>query len=170
MRTGDRQRVKHRSALPWPAFAAVVVLTGSLLSPAFGAAPVRCDIRGTAAGERLVGTAGDDSICGMGGDARLWGYRGEDKILGAEGRDRLWGGIGEDALAGGDGADRLRGGPAGDRLIGGAGRDILRGQRGPDTLLAADGTPNDIVHGGPGNDGCAIDIGDTVIGCETVVA
>jgi hypothetical protein len=117
----------------------VMALSGPLLSPTTGLTSSRCDIEGTSAAERLVGS--------------------------------LRGGVGEDLVDGGIGADKVRGGPGEDRLVGGAGRDIMRGQHGPDYLDGEDGTDaRDLLHGGPGNDGCGVDGRDITIGCETVVS
>lgn len=150
---------------------AVMALCGIVLSPATGSTVGRCDIEGTPAADRLVGTARSEVICGRGGDDTIWGYAGGDEILGGPGLDRIMGGNGEDLIEGGVGADRIRGGPGEDRLVGGLGRDIMRGQRGPDFLDGIDGTDaRDVLRAGPGNDACAIDGRDDTIGCETVVA
>jgi Ca2+-binding RTX toxin-like protein len=87
MRTGNRHHVKRRSARTCPAIAAVLVLTGSLLSPAFGAAPVRCDIRGTAAGDRLRGGPAGDRIFGGAGHDVLRGQRGSDTLIAEDATD-----------------------------------------------------------------------------------
>src|SRR4249919_2123764 len=102
MRSMRHPHAVRSPMLAWTVIGTIVLLAGSLLRPALGAVPVRCDVRGTAAGDRLVGTARSEVICGKGGDDRLWGYRGPDKLLGAVGRDRLRGGVGEDTLGGGD--------------------------------------------------------------------
>ena len=97
-----------------------------------GSAPVGCTVLGTAGDDRLVGTRGDDVICGLGGDDRIVAGRGDDVLVGGAGDDRLLGQGGDDTLLGGEGDDRLHGhggrdvlvgGPGSDRAFGGAGRD-----------------------------------------------
>jgi Ca2+-binding RTX toxin-like protein len=167
MRTRGQGRAARASAIA----AVVIALCEPLLSPSSGSTLRRCDIEGTPAADRLVGTARNEVICGRGGDDTIWGYGGGDEIHGGPGRDRIMGGIGEDLVRGGIGSDKLRGGPAEDRLIGGVGRDIMRGQKGPDFLDGIDGTDaRDVLYAGPGKDACAIDGRDVTIGCETVVA
>lgn len=68
-------------------------------------------LMGSAAGEALTGTAGDDLIFGVGG------------------RDTLDGGAGDDILVAGTSASQM---------TGGAGADIFRIQRGPDINLITD--------------------------------
>jgi hypothetical protein len=62
-----------------------------------------CTIRGDGRSNHLVGTEGDDVICGGGGD---------DRIEGLGGRDVIRGGPGNDTIDGGDGDDFLDGGPS----------------------------------------------------------
>ncbi|WP_315760706.1 Ig-like domain-containing protein [Sphingomonas sp. Y38-1Y] len=85
---------------------------------------------GTIFGDKLVGTAGEDTI---------YGLIGNDTIQGLDGRDMLWGGLGNDLLDGGNGNDRLAGGLGNDTLLGGAGDDYLAGGLGRDTLTGGDG-------------------------------
>lgn len=85
--------------------------------------PPRCASRyatayGSAAGERLPGTGGDDVQAGLGG---------RDRLAGAGGGDLSCGGKGGDTIRGGPGGDLLDGGPGRDVCIGGPGRDRARG-------------------------------------------
>jgi len=107
----------------------------------------RCTILGSAAGEVLRGTPGNDVICGRGGSDTIYGGDGHDLILGGYGNDRLYGQGGREYVVGGPGADVLRGGGLDDELFGG---------RGADVLFARDGVP-DLVHGGTGRDRARVD-------------
>jgi Ca2+-binding RTX toxin-like protein len=60
---------------------------------------------GTASGDRIVGTSGNDVIDGLAGSDALLGGAGNDTIFGREGGDRIWGGAGNDILIGGDNGD-----------------------------------------------------------------
>jgi hemolysin type calcium-binding protein len=102
----------------------------------------RCTIVGSARGEVLRGTPGQDVICGRGGNDTIYGGEGHDLVIGGYGNDRLNGQGGREYVVGGPGADVLRGGGRDDELFGG---------RGADVLFARDGVP-DLVHGGPGRD------------------
>ncbi len=64
--------------------------------------------------ERVIGTAGADTIVGGSGATML---------TGDEGADWLVGGVGSDTLFGGTGSDTLDGGAAVDEMTGGAGND-----------------------------------------------
>lgn len=108
--------------------------------------PVTCQgevvtILGTAGDDRglarLIGTAGEDVIAGLGGN---------DTIRAAESGDVVCGGAGMDRLKGQDGRDRLYGEADDDRLVGGAGVDQLRG--------------------GKGRDSCRDDGSDSLRGCQ----
>jgi hypothetical protein len=94
--------------------------------------------------EILIGTSGNDRICGFGGADTLRGGSGNDTLLGSTGDDVLAGGAGNDALKGGGGDDSLKGGRGNDSLRGGGGRDTTRG--------------------GPGKDSCK---GETEKSCES---
>ena len=72
----------------------------------------------------LLGTAGVDSLGGLGGNDLLDGLAGDDWLVGGEGDDVLRGGAGSDTLEGGVGNDVLDGGAGADRLEGGLGDDI----------------------------------------------
>ena len=85
--------------------------------------------RGTARGERLDGSTGNDSLFGLVGSDRLFGLAGNDlldggsgneldnQILGTAGADVLTGGDGNDLLDGHGGADVMSGGPGDDRYV-----------------------------------------------------
>jgi RTX calcium-binding nonapeptide repeat (4 copies) len=123
-------------ALAVPALALLVALSSTQ-------ADAR-SLKGSKAGEWLVGTQGKDKIKGLSGNDRLKGRRG---------RDTLAGGKGNDSVVGGKGRDRHRGGP---------GRDLLK---------AADGRVDAVVDGGPGTDRCVVDnLTELSIarGCESV--
>jgi hypothetical protein len=89
-----------------------------------------CTILGTPRRDRLVGTSGDDVICGLGGADRIDGRGGNDVIFGSFGADRIKGGKGLDALYGNSGRDTLRA-RDGERDLahGGRGRDRARADR-----------------------------------------
>ena len=88
---------------------------------------VRCegvivDVVGTAANDKLTGTALANGI------------------LGLDGKDKLNGRSGNDGLCGGKGNDRLSGGDGGDGLHGQGGTDVCIGGPGPDTATACETT------------------------------
>lgn len=87
--------------------------------------------------EILVGTDGNDRICGFGGADTLRGGSGNDTLLGSTGDDVLSGGNGNDTLKGGGGDDSLKGGSGNDTLKGGGGRrDTAKGGSGSDFCKA----------------------------------
>ena len=156
-------------------------------------ADVDCTINGTNRDDVLIGTPGNDVICGRAGDDMLFGRGGHDVLIGGPGRDSLFGedgndlllggpgqGIldggagndnlqgenGTDTLNGGTGSDALFGGNGGDDLVGGAGPDTLFGENGSDFLDTLDGvSANDAADGGKAPDSCVTDPGDTVTNC-----
>jgi MYXO-CTERM domain-containing protein len=134
-------------------------------------------IEGTASGETLRGTNGDDCIFGLGGadtirgrngddyicagdgadfvnaggdNDQIFGEGGDDELRGAAGNDFVDGGDGNDELRGTGGDDTLNGGAGDDQLFGGAGADALSGQDDDDTLNGGGG--NDALSGGSGTD------------------
>lgn len=126
-------------------------------------------VLGNAAGNRINGNDGDDSIYGRGGNDILNGGAGADRLVGNDGDDTLLGGAGNDILKGkagnnildgGDGDDRMIGSDTGDdQFEGGVGSDILVGLSGMDTLNGGDdndwlygGRDDDILDGGAGDD------------------
>lgn len=112
------------------------------------------DVFGTAAGESISASGGDDIVHGGGGN---------DNIIGANGQDILWGGAGNDAVAGNEGNDFVGGNVGNDTVDGGGGDDFLTGGGGTDSLLGGDG--NDIIMGGDANDSADGGAGaDTLVG------
>ncbi|MDP1805829.1 MAG: hypothetical protein Q8K72_11720, partial [Acidimicrobiales bacterium] len=127
---------------------------------------VACTITG--AGD-IVGTEGNDVICGSAGPDRIAGLGGNDVIYGMGGNDQVSAGSGDDTVYGGDGGDELAGGAGNDRLFGnGGGVDRLSGGPGDDTLNIVDGSGGDFAVGGDhiGGDTCVIDPGDFTVQCE----
>ena len=62
-------------------------------------------INGTASGETLQGTAGDDIINGLGGDDTLYAGDGKDTVNGVDGDDDIYGATAGDVINGGAGTD-----------------------------------------------------------------
>lgn len=100
-----------------------------------------CTKVGNNGNNKLVGTAGDDVLCGG---------QGNDKLDGRGGEDYLYGGPGADTILGGGGADVAYGGDGNDTIKGGGGGDTLNGQKGKDKLTGGGGY--DYCYGGPGKD------------------
>lgn len=118
--------------------AAVLVATLPVIAQG-GASGERkpCTIVGTPAAESLLGTSGNDVICGRGGADTIFAGSGNDIVRGGRGADRLQGGSGSDVVQGGPGRDlifaydgtrdRLSGGPDHDTLNGfDPGLDVVR--------------------------------------------
>ena len=99
-----------------------------------------CTIEGTARGERLTGTTGNDIICAYGGNDRINGRGGHDLVYA---------------------------GPGDDRATGGRGLDTLYGNDGRDSLATRDGK-KDKAHGGAGTDSASVDGRDTTVSVERV--
>ena len=132
---------------------------------------------GTAnAPDYLDGGAGNDTIEGLGGYDELTGGLGNDSLSSVGGtggtpflpQSRLYGDQGNDTLVSGDATDSLEGGTGDDLLIGGGGDDILNGDFGADTLVggtgddtltAGNGTFDDEMTGGEGEDRFEIHLG-----------
>ena len=95
---------------------------------------VSCTI--TSSAVQVLGTEGDDVICGDAGNQDISGLGGNDVIFGGGGNDRLYGGPGNDTLLGGDGNDQLAGGDGNDAQYGNAGTDASAGGLGTDTCDA----------------------------------
>jgi hypothetical protein len=108
---------------------------GSQLAPDWGAtappASPGCTMSGTFAADSIFGTAGNDTICALGGNDHVAAYTGDDTLKGGGGNDRLSGYTGRDRHFGGGGGDTLDS------------RDGLNG--------------NDSLNGGPGRDRCLKD-------------
>lgn len=119
---------------------AVLIVAGACV--AVGALPAFAEVvRGTAEGDRLVGSVKSDRLNGRSGD---------------------------DELNGRKGGDILRAGPDDDLLIGGKGFDDLRAATGDDVIRARDGEP-DIIDCGVGFDVAVVDgVEDGVFDCEEV--
>ena len=100
------------------------------------------------AGATIVGTAGNDVLCGGPGADTLKGYGGNDLLLG-EGR-----------------GDLLLGGSGGDVLKPGTGHDTAKGNAGADTVRGCDDL-KDVLRGGTGNDSVYRDAVDDIGGFET---
>lgn len=107
-------------------------------------------IFGTAGGDRLVGTHGNDLIFGLEAGDDIRGGNGDDCLVGNEGGDSLKGENGNDVLVGGEHGDSLRGGNGVDWLFGGEGADSLNGESGNDSLAGEGGS--DSLKGGRGDD------------------
>ena len=95
---------------------------------------VACTITSNA--PQVLGTAGDDVICGGAANQDFYGGGGNDVIFGGGGNDRLSGGLGNDTLFGGDGNDQLAGEEGDDKLYGNANTDAAAGGAGTDTCDA----------------------------------
>lgn len=67
----------------------------------------KAPVYGTAADDRLIGTAAGNAMRGGAGADDLYGRAGNDRMFGNDGADTLYGGLGRDLLTGGDGADRF---------------------------------------------------------------
>jgi Ca2+-binding RTX toxin-like protein len=80
--------------------------------------------------------------------------------------EAVYGGNGGDALTGDRRSNTLDGQGGGDRLKGGRGADFLFGGSGDDLIDARDGSSNDVIDCGPGNDRVIAEKGDATSGCE----
>jgi uncharacterized repeat protein (TIGR01451 family) len=68
------------------------------------------NILGTAGNDVICGSAGPDNISALGGNDLVFGRGGDDSITGGAGNDNLIGEGGNDSITGGDGSDRADGG------------------------------------------------------------
>jgi hypothetical protein len=126
---------------------------GSLVYFGVADGPVGCTVVGTPGDdEKLIGTQGDDTICGLGGNDRLLGFSGDDVLHGGAGDDALLGNSGADVLFGGEGDDILNGGDDDDALFGSDGDDTGNGGAGDDTFDG--GAGRDKGNGGDGVNFC----------------
>ena len=107
-------------------------------------------IAGSARGDQLFGTRGNDIVDGNRGNDWLFGQAGDDRLEGDKGNDALAGGRGDDVLLGGEGNDWACGGKGDDVILLGAGDDRAFGNGGNDALLGEAG--NDWLWGDLGDD------------------
>ena len=105
-----------------------------------------CTVSGAGA---IVGTEGDDVICGspgndfidaQGGNDVIYAGAGDDSISAGAGNDIVFGGFGVDRIAGGDGDDILFGDQGTDFISAGPGNDIASGSEDNDQIVGDDGT------------------------------
>ena len=118
-----------------------------------------CTVSGAGA---IVGTEGDDVICGSPGNDFIDGGGGNDVIYAGDGHDSIAAGGGNDIVFAGFGFDRISGGEGNDTMFGDQGTDFLSGDGGND--IASGSEDNDQVDGGPGTDEC---YGETRQTCES---
>jgi Ca2+-binding RTX toxin-like protein len=120
--------------------------------------------------ERVLGSAGEDTLRGSVAADTLMGGGGADGLYGGGGNDHLLGfhegvHIFPSSRHGEDGADTLDGGAGEDRLAGGSGNDLLIGGTGADRIEGGDGA--DELYGlldNSGEDGGLQDAADTLLG------
>ena len=101
----------------------------------------------------LVGTTGDDVICGSAAADTISGGDGNDAIVAGAGADRISGGPGNDQIHADEGDDQVSGDDGRDELRGGPGNDFLAGD-------SADA----VLSGGGGNDFCFV--GPSFVQCS----
>jgi hypothetical protein len=150
--------------------AAALVATLGLAGPASAAVPPEqfdpargCTVVGTALGDVLKGTDGDDVICGGGGGDTIKAGAGNDVVYGDAGGDTIYGGSGDDIVYGGEGGDTIRGEDGADVVHGEGGGDTVLAGAGPDTVWGGDGA--DTLWGEDGPDSLFGEAGaDTVRG------
>lgn len=119
---------------------ASAAMIGALcLGTAGSAEAALADIIGTNDSDLLDGTAGDDTIRGLGGGDQLNGFSGEDLLIAGGGGDGMEGGTGADVLRAGPGHDTLWGRLGPDALYGGGGFDVLTGGLQRDQMYAGAG-------------------------------
>lgn len=106
------------------------------------------DCRGTADDDRLVGSAGANTIYAEDGNDRVVGRAGDDALKGGDGRDEVYGGEGNDRVKGSAGMDEVNGGPGDDLVRAGTPERPNDGAR--DVLDCGDG--NDTVYFVQGQD------------------
>lgn len=100
----------------------------------------------------IVGTEGDDVICGSPGDDRIVGMGGNDVIYAGAGNDQIDAGSGDDIVFGEKGHDTISGGDGNDILFGDQGFDRISAGAGDD--LASGSEDFDQVSGDDGTDEC----------------
>lgn len=164
---------RHRLAAVRTAFAALVLLAATLISPVseatasgatcFGRAPTiesnAAVIYGTSGSDVIIGGpasqviyagGGRDFVCAGGGDDTIYGQTGRDNLAGEGGDDTLEGGNHDDEMWGGNGDDTLIGGPGNDYLNGGWHDDYIEGNDGDDYFFGTQDA--DVMYGGDGDD------------------
>ena len=115
----------------------------------------------------LVGTEGDDVLCGSAESDLISGRGGEDTIFAAGDGDGVVGGAGSDEIFGDDGDDfQLYGGPGNDVIDAGPGSDGTGA--GADSMVAG-GPGDDELIGGPGADRIAGRCLELVLGTPSPV-
>lgn len=107
-------------------------------------------IFGTAKGDKITGTNGNDLIYGLERGDVIDGKDGDDCIVGGSHGDTIKGGKGNDVIVGGDHGDSIYGGDGDDIMYGNAAGDFLDGGDGDD--IGWGGAGNDSLSGGKGND------------------
>lgn len=137
----------------------------------------RDQIHGGKGNDEIYGGEGADALYGEAGNDELWSGLGYDLVYGGDGLDQLFGddgttgnyldgGAGDDRILGGAGNDDIFGRSGDDHIQGGMGVDNIYGEEGDDRLYAAfelsvdqlasqlaeEGTPQDKLHGGAGDD------------------
>jgi hypothetical protein len=135
---------------------------GDTLSYAPRTQPVTVSLAAAAGGAANEGDLLWDFTTVLGGAAG-------DTLVGGAGNERLDGNGGADTLIGGAGNDALNGGNGDDRLIGGAGADALNGGNDADFLDTRDAVADSALACGAGTDRISADLGDPATSdCEVV--
>ncbi len=122
------------------------------------AGPAHVVFNGTAGGDRVISSEGDDTVRGDDGDDRVEGGAGNDQIVGGDGDDILSDSFGDDVLKGGDGDDVMSSGQGFDLNQGGRGQDFVVGGSDPTETLG--GMGNDLILAGGSADTVLGDDGD----------
>jgi Ca2+-binding RTX toxin-like protein len=108
-------------------------------------------IKGTQAGDHLVGNEAAQELNGNGGNDVVDGAGGDDIVGGSDGDDVLYGGAGNDKLDGHADSDRIDAGPGTDQVRGDGYCNVFLCGGGPDEILVRDGQA-DSVSCGVGHD------------------
>jgi Ca2+-binding RTX toxin-like protein len=141
-------------------------------------------ICGSAGADIINSGQGNDTIFGKSGDDRIKSGPGNDEVDAGAGSDLVISGTGSDLINAGPGLDEIRSGAGADKISGGTGNDKLFGENGDDRLNGGagadslDGGPNDDllqgganrdeINPGSGENHCADDRSDTMIGTCTM--
>jgi Ca2+-binding RTX toxin-like protein len=98
----------------------------------------------------IMGTPGDDILCGTTYADVFYAGDGNDQIFAYGGADKIYAGPGDDIIHADAGPDLVEAGPGNDIVYGGPQRDDIRGRAGADHLFGeGDG---DVIDGGDGAD------------------